>query len=77
MRILIAPDKFKGSLTAHEVCMALSDGLLAADGTLKLVIHPMADGGGGSLDVLQNHLSLEKVAVQTVCLLYTSPSPRD
>jgi glycerate kinase len=50
MRILLAPDKFKGSLRADEVAAALSAGLLDADPTLLLTTLPVADGGDGTLD---------------------------
>jgi len=47
MRILIACDKFKGSLTATEACEAVRDGLKAAGASDDLVICPIADGGEG------------------------------
>ncbi len=48
MRVLVAPDKFKGSLTAHEVATCLSDGLSSV-GHLTTDL-PLADGGDGSVD---------------------------
>lgn len=53
MRILICPDKFKGSATAAEVCSAISDGLAIA-GVERQEIRslPLADGGDGTLAVL-------------------------
>ncbi|MDQ1594280.1 MAG: glycerate 2-kinase [Arthrobacter pascens] len=56
VRTLIAPDKFKGSLTAGEVADALAAGLRsAADSTGRAgAVHcellPLADGGDGSVD---------------------------
>lgn len=50
MRIVIAPDKFKGSLTSPEVAARLRTGLLAADPTLDVLAVPVADGGEGTLD---------------------------
>lgn len=52
MKILIAPDKFKGSLTAHEVCEITSGALLEADPALDIEVVPLADGGEGTADVL-------------------------
>ncbi|GAB4045492.1 glycerate kinase [Spirosoma litoris] len=52
MKILLAPDKFKGSLTASEVCAAMTDGILLASPTAEVVAVPMADGGEGTSDVL-------------------------
>ncbi|TDT79421.1 glycerate kinase [Arthrobacter sp. AG258] len=51
MRIVIAPDKFKGSLSAPEVCRFLEKGLQrGAGGNLDVVRIPVADGGEGTLD---------------------------
>ncbi|QFU88421.1 glycerate kinase [Amycolatopsis sp. YIM 10] len=48
MRVLVAPDKFKGSLSAREVAEAVGAGLAAAGITASLL--PVADGGDGSVD---------------------------
>lgn len=52
--VLIAPDKFKGSLTAAEVAAALAAGLRSAgsdgSGTVQCELLPLADGGDGSVD---------------------------
>lgn len=56
LRALIAPDKFKGSLTAGEVADALAAGLRSAPGitgaagTIHCELLPLADGGDGSVD---------------------------
>ncbi|RAM36355.1 glycerate kinase [Arthrobacter globiformis] len=56
VRTLIAPDKFKGSLTAAEVAQALAAGIRsAADvsgtaGAVQCELLPLADGGDGSVD---------------------------
>ncbi|WP_299054064.1 glycerate kinase [uncultured Nocardioides sp.] len=49
MRIVLACDKFKGSLTAAEVCMALERGLRAERPDLVVERVPVADGGDGTL----------------------------
>ncbi len=49
-RILLAPDKFKGSLSAAEVARALADGLVAVDPSLETMCLPVADGGDGTVD---------------------------
>lgn len=48
--VLIAPDKFKGSLSALEVATYLQDGLRAARPGLECTTAPVADGGDGTLD---------------------------
>lgn len=50
MRILLAADKFKGSLSAQEVNNALRSGLLMAAADLDVTTVPVADGGDGTLD---------------------------
>jgi glycerate 2-kinase len=47
MRVLVAPDKFKGSLPAPEVATAIAQGLEAAGVASRLL--PLADGGDGSV----------------------------
>ncbi|HMG91147.1 MAG TPA: glycerate kinase [Chryseolinea sp.] len=51
MTILIAPDKFKGSLSAHEVCDIVSEEL-RLHGSFKIVALPLADGGEGTCELL-------------------------
>ncbi|MGW0002511.1 glycerate kinase [Nocardia grenadensis] len=48
MRVLVAPDKFKGSLSAAEVADRLAAGLAAAGVDTDRM--PLADGGDGSVD---------------------------
>ena len=66
MKILLCPDKFKGSISAQNVCNALGDGLLKVDGSLQIEKHPMADGGDGSIDILKQKLKLKKIRFETV-----------
>ncbi|MGJ9413799.1 glycerate kinase [Aeromicrobium sp. CF4.19] len=47
--VLLAPDKFKGSLSAREVVVALETGLRAADPTVVVRSVPVADGGDGTV----------------------------
>jgi glycerate kinase len=50
MKIVIAPDKFKGSLPAAEVAAAIAAGLRAEWPEAELVTVPVADGGEGTVD---------------------------
>ena len=50
MKIVIAPDKFKGSLPAAEVADAIAAGLRAEWPEAELVTVPVADGGDGTVD---------------------------
>lgn len=56
MRIMLAPNAMKGSLSAIEFADAISDGLLMADDTLEIIKHPLADGGDGTGELLVNEL---------------------
>ena len=49
MRVVIAPDKFKGSLEAQDVAEAIADGLAAALPTADVYCQPVADGGEGTV----------------------------
>lgn len=49
-RVLIAADKFKGSLTAPQVAEHLAVGLRAAAPGVRVVAVPVADGGDGTVD---------------------------
>ena len=60
-KILIAPDKFKGSLSAFEVCNALAKGLKKSNSSLDIIACPMADGGDGSLQTINYYLNLKPV----------------
>jgi glycerate 2-kinase len=52
MKIVVAPDKFKGSLTAPQACIAISEGIHAVIPAAEIIEIPMADGGEGTLDIL-------------------------
>lgn len=52
MKITIAPDSFKGSLTALEVCDAIATGIAALDPDIECIKAPMADGGEGTVQSL-------------------------
>ena len=50
MRILIAPDKFQGSLTAVEAAAAMAEGALRVYPEAEVIQFPVADGGEGTLE---------------------------
>jgi glycerate kinase len=52
MRVLVAPDKFKGTLTAAEAARAISAGWRRGDPGAEVDEVPVADGGEGTLDAL-------------------------
>ncbi len=52
MKIVIAPDSFKGCLSAAQVCEAIQAGIWAADADITCEKVPLADGGEGTVDAL-------------------------
>lgn len=52
MRVVVAPDSFKGSLTAPEAAAAIARGVARAAPDAVAVQRPMADGGEGTLDAV-------------------------
>ena len=54
MKLLLIPDKFKGSLTALKVAEAIKKGLPK---NYSSTLVPMADGGEGSLEVVAENVS--------------------
>ncbi len=52
MRILVAPQQFKGSLSAGEAAEAIADGLRRALPGVELDLLPLADGGPGTVEAL-------------------------
>jgi glycerate kinase len=52
VRILIAPDKFKGSLSARDVAENIASGLRDVLPEAEIAIHPVADGGEGTASAI-------------------------
>ena len=52
MKIVIAPDSFKDSLSAADVASAVARGLRQALPEAELIEHPMADGGEGTMQAI-------------------------
>ncbi|RKR45529.1 glycerate kinase [Paraburkholderia sp. BL17N1] len=50
--VVIAPDSFKGSLSAEQVAQAIAAGIKRACPAAEVRICPMADGGEGTLDAM-------------------------
>ena len=52
MRILVAPDKFKGALNARDAAQSIAKGLLDVMSDAQIEIVPMADGGEGTAEAI-------------------------
>ncbi|MBB6098751.1 glycerate kinase [Deinobacterium chartae] len=64
MKVVIAPDSFKGSLTAALAARAIERGVRAALPRAVTVLKPMADGGEGTLDALVSALGGERLHLE-------------
>ncbi|HTY36518.1 MAG TPA: glycerate kinase [Bacteroidota bacterium] len=56
LRILIAPDSFKGTLTAAEAAAAMESGVLTALPDAVVMKQPLSDGGEGMVDIITGAL---------------------
>ena len=52
MKIIIAPQAFKGSLKAHEAAEAMSEGVKSVIDDVEIVSLPLADGGEGTVKAM-------------------------
>lgn len=65
MKVIVAPDKFKGSLTSFEACEAIAAGIAAFDKTITCLPFPMADGGDGFAAVMKHYLHTDTMPSHT------------
>ncbi len=65
-RVLIAPDKFKGTLSASEAAKAIARGWKTARPNDKLTLLPMSDGGDGFGEVMGRAIGAKKQIIETV-----------
>lgn len=63
MKVVVAVDSFKGSMTSLEAGKAVKQGILDAKPDSTVVVKPLADGGEGTADVLIEGLQGEKIDV--------------
>ena len=63
MKFIIAPDKFKGSLTGFEFCDAVEEGLRMVFKEAEIFKMPLADGGDGTMEVARHYINGDKVSV--------------
>ncbi|MFL1010882.1 glycerate kinase [Flavisericum labens] len=64
MKIILAPDKFKSSLTGLQFCNAAEEGLLSVNPDLEILKLPLADGGDGTLEVVNFYLKGKMVQIE-------------
>ncbi|WP_308991453.1 glycerate kinase [Mariniflexile litorale] len=64
MKIVIAPDKFKGSLTGLQFCNAVEEGITKILPNVEIVKLPLADGGDGTIEILEYHLKGKRITIK-------------
>lgn len=64
MKFVLAPDSFKESMTAKEVCQAVEKGIKKVLPDADIISVPMADGGEGTMDSLVDATNGKKYAVE-------------
>jgi glycerate kinase len=75
MKIILAPDSFKGSLSAKDAAQALAEGIWNVIPTAECLCVPIADGGEGTLETLVGEEELQSLTVRStngapVCAVY-------
>lgn len=76
MRIIVAPDSFKGTATAAEAAAGISAGLHEVLGDATVATLPMADGGEGTAEVLAEAAVRRGEAVSKISLPATDAAGR-
>ena len=64
MKFVLAPDSFKESMTAKEVCQAMENGIRKVLPDAKIISVPMSDSGEGTMDSLIDATNGQKYAVK-------------
>lgn len=65
MKILIAPDKFKGSIGSVALCNVVGEEIHAIMPDAILTKMPLADGGDGFSGIIRHYFRTESIAVET------------
>jgi len=64
MNLLIAPDSFKGTLSASQIIDIITNKLRKLKIPAKLIKNPLADGGEGSLEVIDQSSDFENIKIK-------------
>ena len=64
MKIVVAPDKFKGSLTGMQFCDLVEEGINEINPNAKILKLPLADGGDGTIEVINYYLKGRTINIE-------------
>ena len=71
MKVVIAIDSLKGSLSSMEAGTAIKDGILAAKPDAEVIVKPLADGGEGPTDALIEGMNGERIDLTVTGPMHT------
>lgn len=71
MKVVIAIDSLKRSLSSMEAGMAIKDGILAAKPDAEVIVKPLADGGEGTTDALIEGMNGERIDLTVTGPMHT------
>lgn len=71
MKVVVAIDSLKGSLSSMEAGMAVKDGVLAAKPDAEVIVKPLADGGEGTTDALIEGMNGERIDLTVTGPMHT------
>lgn len=71
MKVVIAIDSLKGSLSSMEAGMAIKDGILASKPDAEVIVKPLADGGEGTTDALIEGMNGERIDLTVTGPMHT------
>lgn len=71
MKVVVAIDSLKGSLSSMEAGLAIKDGVLAAKPDAEVIIKPLADGGEGTTDALIEGMNGKRIDLTVTGPMHT------
>lgn len=71
MKVVVAIDSLKGSLSSMEAGLAIKDGVLAAQPDAEVIVKPLADGGEGTTDALIEGMNGERIDLTVTGPMHT------
>ena len=63
MKFVLAPDKYKGSLSGEQFCDAVEEGIKKVFPKAEILKKPLADGGDGTIEVVKRYLKAKEIEV--------------
>ena len=71
MKVVVAIDSLKGSLSSMEAGLAIKEGVLAAQPDAEVIVKPLADGGEGTTDALIEGMNGERLDLTVTGPMHT------